>query len=73
MVLKQGMKVLRILDIQMGYLTWLWWFRLNDDHGNPKLIEKRKYEAGLDFIFLRPTKASPTYYFNETRDMLLLR
>jgi hypothetical protein len=36
MVLKQGMKVLRILDIQMGYLTG-WWFGLIDDQ-NPKVF-----------------------------------
>jgi outer membrane receptor protein involved in Fe transport len=34
-------------------------------------LRKEKYEAGLDFIFLRRLKLSATYYFNETRDMLL--
>jgi TonB-linked SusC/RagA family outer membrane protein len=49
-------------------------FRLNDDQGNPKLdFEKKKeYEAGLDFRFFKDRlKLSATYYFNQTRDMLL--
>jgi hypothetical protein len=47
---------------------------LNDDQGNPKLdFEKKKeYEAGLDFRFFKDRlKLSATYYFNQTRDMLL--
>lgn len=49
-------------------------YRLNDDQGNPLLeFEKKKeYEVGLDFRFLKNRlKLSGTYYFNETRDMLL--
>ena len=49
-------------------------FRLNDDQGNPYLEfeKKREYEAGLDFRFFKNRlKVSGTYYFNETRDMLL--
>jgi TonB-linked SusC/RagA family outer membrane protein len=49
-------------------------YRLNDDQGNPYLeFEKKKeYEAGMDFrLFKNRLKLSGTYYFNETRDMLL--
>ncbi|RIA08335.1 TonB-linked SusC/RagA family outer membrane protein [Flavobacteriaceae bacterium MAR_2010_72] len=49
-------------------------YRLNDDQGNPYLeFEKKKeYEVGLDFrLFRNRVKVSGTYYFNETRDMLL--
>lgn len=49
-------------------------FRLNDDQGNPYLeFEKKKeYEVGMDFrLFRNRVKVSGTYYFNETRDMLL--
>jgi TonB-linked SusC/RagA family outer membrane protein len=49
-------------------------FRLNDDQGNPLLEfeKKREYEAGLDFrLFRNRVKLAGTYYFNETRDMIL--
>ena len=49
-------------------------FRLNDDQGNPYLeFEKKKeFEVGMDFRFIKNrVKVSGTYYFNETRDMLL--
>ena len=49
-------------------------YRLNDDQGNPYLeFEKKKeYEVGVDFRFFKNRLSlSGTYYFNETRDMLL--
>lgn len=49
-------------------------FRLNDDQGNPALeFEKKKeYEVGLDLRFFRNRLSlSGTYYYNNTRDMIL--
>jgi hypothetical protein len=31
-----------------------------------QILRKEKYEAGLDFDFLRPTKAPHLPYFNES-------
>jgi len=49
-------------------------FRLNDDQGNPNLEfeKKREYEIGLDFRFFKNRLSlSGTYYYNNTRDMIL--
>ena len=49
-------------------------FRLNDDQGNPDLEfeKKREYEVGLDLRFFKNRLSlSGTYYYNNTRDMIL--
>ncbi|MDY7396818.1 SusC/RagA family TonB-linked outer membrane protein [Aureibaculum sp. 2210JD6-5] len=49
-------------------------FRLNDDQGNPALEfeKKREYEIGLDLRFFKNRLSlSGTYYYNNTRDMIL--
>jgi len=49
-------------------------FRLNDDQGNPNLEfeKKREYEVGLDLRFFKNRLSlSGTYYYNNTRDMIL--
>ncbi len=49
-------------------------FRLNDDQGNPDLEfeKKREFEVGLDLRFFKNRLSlSGTYYYNNTRDMIL--
>lgn len=49
-------------------------YRYDNNQGNPNLEfeKKREYETGLDFrLFKNRLRLSSTYYYNETRDMLL--